>query len=322
MGASTWRTLSRGILVFSNVLFLLLGTVLVALGGYTISRPDLNEFADGGISGAIITCGSLILLIALLGCCGAQWDSKVFLFPYATLVVVSVIGQFVLAGFMFHVHGTLVEASKYHFDLSKLSEGDRNVLKWINHRFEAAYNECGLDIDLNLSVQNQALVATCANQSFEWFANFIERNCRVSADDLQLGSDFMRCAGANFSLSDELTEHTMICACEARMINFVNDQSMLIAVFVFTIAFFEIMLVLLSCYVMCTRRTRRHGYQEIRMPVKQQQPYNPHPRNYYPPAGNSNQSLQASLQAQPSYSAMSNSPSKDRSAVTARPVYG
>ncbi|DBA01392.1 TPA: hypothetical protein N0F65_007289 [Lagenidium giganteum] len=275
-----WRTLSRGILVFTNVLFLLLGAVLVTLGGYMISIPDLNAFSDGGISSAIITCGSLIVLIALLGCCGAQWDSKVFLFPYAMLVIVSVVAQFALAGFMYHVHGALLKVAALNFDLSVLSAGDRGILKWINHRFAAAYDHCGLSVDLGMSLNDHALVATCRNTEYSWFAAFIENNCRISASDLQPGSTFLSCAGANFSMSDSVTEHTMICACESRMIQWVDDQSLLIAVFVGAVAFFEIVLVFLSCYVMCSRRGRHQGYHEIRMPLKQQ-PYNPHPRNYY-----------------------------------------
>lgn len=325
MGVNTWRSLSRGILVFTNVLFLLLGTVLITLGGYMMSLPDLNEFSDGGIAGAIITCGAMILMIALLGCCGAQWDSKVFLFPYATLVLVSVIAQFALAGFMYHVHGVLVNAAEHNFDLSVLSASDQKVLRWIHHRFEAAYDECGLAIDVDLSLRSSALTATCTNPRFDWFARFIEKNCRIGASDLKFGSDFLKCAGATFRLSDPITEHGMLCACESRMITWVNDQSLLIAVFVFTIVFFEIVLVALSCYVMCTRRKSGFGgYQNIRMPLKAQQPYNPHPRNYFPsPAGNNGQGdyrqpLQPLLQ-QPSYNSMATSPSTFQYGAVAPP---
>lgn len=318
----TWRTLSRGILVFTNVLFLLLGAVLVALGGYMISIPDLHEFSDGGISSAIITCGSLIVLIALLGCCGAQWDSKVFLFPYAMLVVVSVIAQLALAGFLFHVHSALVTVAAHNFDLSVLSSGDRSILKWINHRFGDAYKECGLTVDLNLSVDNRALVATCSNPEYSWFAEFIETNCRIGAAEMKPGSDFLACAGANFSISSSLTRHTMLCACEARMIDWVNDQSLLIAVFVGAVAFFEIVLVFLSCYIMFSRRGRQQGYQEIRMPLKQH-PYNAHPRNYQAyastshsngnPAANGHSTVHQPLfavPAQPSYASMAPHPTQ------------
>lgn len=252
--------------------------------GYMVSLPDVNEFSDGGITSAIITCGALIITIALLGCCGAQWDSKVFLFPYAILVAVSVVAQLSLAGFMYHVHGTLVTAAQYNFDLSVLSASDQSILKWINRRFKDAYNHCGLGVEVDLTLEHQALRATCEDPEMVWFAKFIETNCRIGASELTPGSDFLSCAGANYSLSDSMTEHTMLCACESRMVLWANDQSLLIAVFIFAIVFFEIALVALSCYVMFSRRGRRHGYQEIRMPVKQQAgPFNPHPRNFYQP---------------------------------------
>lgn len=247
-----------------------------------VSLPDVNEFSDGGITSAIITCGALIITIALLGCCGAQWDSKVFLFPYAILVAVSVVAQLSLAGFMYHVHGTLVAAAQVNFDLSLLPASDQAILKWINRRFKDAYRHCGLGVEVDLTLQHQALSATCENPDFVWFAKFVESNCRIGPAELTPGSDFLSCAGANYSLSDSMTEHTMLCACESRMVRWADDQSLLIAVFIFAIVFFEIALVALSCYVMFSRRGRRHGYQEIRMPVKQQAgPFNPHPRNFY-----------------------------------------
>ncbi|CEG49345.1 conserved hypothetical protein [Plasmopara halstedii] len=275
-----WRSLSRSILVFTNVLFLLLGSVLVSIGGYMASLPALAEFSDGGVASSVIMCGSLVILIAILGCCGAQWESKVFLFPYAILVLVSVIAQLSLAGFLTHVHSSLEEVAKHDFDLSVLSPADQETLRWINRRFKYVYYGCGFDVEIDLTgTRNQPLLATCSNQEFEWFARFVEENCPIRHEQLQTGSIFLKCAGPSFSLSNAMTEHTMLCACETRMISWVNDQSLLVAVFVFVIVSLEIMLVGLSCYVMHSRRNRRYGYQEITMPVRQQ-PYNPHPRNY------------------------------------------
>ncbi|KAF4316360.1 hypothetical protein JM18_008449 [Phytophthora kernoviae] len=292
-----WRSLSRSILVFTNVLFLLLGSVLVSIGGYMASLPALSQFSDGGVASSVIMCGSLIILIALLGCCGAQWESKVFLFPYAILVLVSVIAQLSLAGFLTHVHSSLVEVAKHNFDLSVLSSADQDTLHWINKRFKYVYYSCGFDVDIDLTgTRSRPLIASCSNPEFEWFAPFVEENCPIGHAQLQSGSNFLKCAGPSFSLSNAMTEHTMLCACETRMISWVNDQSMLVAVFVFVIVALEIMLVALSCYVISSRRHRRFGYQEITMPVRQQ-PYNPHPRNYFGQQAAQRQPLNA----QPAY---------------------
>lgn len=246
-----------------------------------VARPDLSEFSNGSMSSAIVMCGVMIVLIALLGCCGAQWDSKVFLFPYATLVTVSLLALLSLAASMYHVHGSLLTASQHNFNLTELSSGDQTLLRWIHHRFRDAYDGCGLSVDLDLTLQNREIVATCENQKFEWFAAFVDKNCHITTTDLQLGSTFLSCAGANFTLTDSITEHTMLCACESNLVSWMDDQSLLIAVFVGAVVFLEVLLVMLSCYVMCSRRGRRQGYQEIRMPLKQQQqPYNTHPRNF------------------------------------------
>lgn len=245
------------------------------------SLPALTEFSDGGVASSVITCGTLIILIAILGCCGAQWESKVFLFPYAILVLVSVVAQLSLAGFLTHVHSSLVEVAKHDFDLSVLAPADQETLHWINRRFKFVYYGCGFDVEINLvDRHNRPLRASCSNPRFEWFATFVEENCQIGHDQLQAGSTFLKCASPSFSLSNAMTEHTMLCACETRMISWVNDQSLLVAVIVFVIVSLEIMLVALSCYVMHSRRHRRYGYQEITMPVRQQ-PYNPHPRNYF-----------------------------------------
>jgi hypothetical protein len=248
-----------------------------------VSLPELSEFSDGGISSAIITCGALIILIGFLGCCGAQWESKVFLFPYAVLVLVSVVAQLSLAGFLMHVHGSLVEVAKHDFDLKVLSPADQDTLHWINKRFKFAYNQCGLHVDVDLTVAadgDHNLQATCRNADFDWFAEFVEANCRIGAQELRPSSFFISCAGAGFALSNAVDEHALLCACETRMVSWINSQSMVVAVFVFVIVALEVALVALSFYVIHARRNRRHGYQDIRMPVRQQ-PYNPHPRNYF-----------------------------------------
>ncbi len=54
--------------------------------GYMKDVPEINAFSLNGVSSAVISCGVLILLMAIFGCCGAHSESKVFLFPYATLV--------------------------------------------------------------------------------------------------------------------------------------------------------------------------------------------------------------------------------------------
>lgn len=263
------------------------------------SRPELSEFSEGGVASAIVTCGVLIVLIGFLGCCGAQWESKVFLFPYAVLVLVSVIAQLSLAGFLTHVHGSLVEVAKHNFDLSVLSPTDQATLHWINRRFKAAYRQCGLHVDIDATVTDgdHLLAASCTDPEFEWFADFVGTNCRLGARELQPDSFFRSCAGPTFSLLDAANEHTMLCACETRMIMWVNSQSLVVSVFVFVIVALEVALVALSCYILHSRRHRRYGYQEIRMPVRQQ-PYNPHPRNYFGgPAAGARQPFNAQQQA-------------------------
>lgn len=274
----TCRVASRGILIFTNFFFLLLGIILIFLGAYMIDIPDLNAFTEGGIPSAVIVCGFLILLIGCLGFCGAQWDSKMFLCPYATLVVISLIAMISLVAFTSHVHTALVNANENNFDFSELSSRDTKVLKWIHHRFEDVYDDCGLHVDVQMSLENKGLVAQCSDPNLNWFADFVGSKCQIQAQDLIPGSSFLQCAHKS-SLDGSFDELTVLCSCETNLIEWVGEQSYMIVAVISTIIVFEILLVAVSCYLMCTR-PRRYGYQEIRMPVKEQG-YNAHPRNFY-----------------------------------------
>jgi hypothetical protein len=204
-----------------------------------------------------------------------------------------------LAGFMFHVHGSLLKIAANNFDLHVLSKEDRKILEWINHRFANAYDNCDLTVDLDMTtIHTKTLLAKCSNTEYEWFAAFVETNCRIGLSDLNPMSYFMQCAAGHFQVGDTLDEHTLLCACETKMIQWINDQSLLIAVVVGVIAFFEMILVFLSCYIMCTSTRRRYGYQEIRMPIKQRHPFNPHPRNFLHLHHTNNHTLQQQQQQQ------------------------
>ncbi|OQR83212.1 hypothetical protein ACHHYP_14951 [Achlya hypogyna] len=276
------RSFSRLVLIFTNVLFLVLGGVLIIIGGYMMHVPDLNAFSADGISSAVMACGVLIVLIALLGCCGAHWESKVFLCPYATLVTVSVVAQLALAGLMLHVHHSLASLSTadYAHQTAKLSQDDQVILGGLHTIFKEAYAACQPEINMTASLAAGPVVLHCLGNdtSYAWFADFAATRCSIHKQDLQPNSTFLQCSGeSTWSKDKPLTEQAVFCSCEAKLIAWMDEQSELIGTIVGVIAGFEIALVLLSFYLVCTQRRRHRGYQEIRMPLRPQ--YNSHPYN-------------------------------------------
>ncbi|KAH9130555.1 hypothetical protein LEN26_008415 [Aphanomyces euteiches] len=276
------RNFSRLVLIFMNVLFLVLGGLLVMIGGYMISSPDLNEFTSYSISAAIIASGFLIVLVAALGCCGAHWESKAFLCPYATLVTVSIMSQLALAGYMLQLHKSLIKLSAldYNMQHEALTQEDVNILKSLHGVFKHAYLGCAPEFNLAASISSGTMVVKCLSKdtAYNWFADFVSDRCKISSSDLLPSSPFQKCAGEAIVEKDTiLTEKALFCACETRLVTWMDKQSEMIGVVVAAIGGFEIALVFLSCYLMCTQRRRHRGYQEIRMPLKMQ--HNAHPYN-------------------------------------------
>ncbi|OQS07170.1 hypothetical protein THRCLA_00822 [Thraustotheca clavata] len=276
------RSVSRLVLIFTNVLFLVLGSVLIIIGGYMMHVPDLNAFSSDGISSAVMACGVLIVLLALLGCCGAHWESKVFLCPYATLVTVSVLAQLALAGLMLHFHHSLknISLENYGGEADGLSKDDQAILDGLQNIFNEVYAACQPQIDLEATFSAGSVVLACtgSDPSYHWFASFAANRCSIQKADLEANSPFLKCAKVmNWTASTGLSKQALFCSCEAKLVTWIDEQSELIGTIVGAIAGFEIVLVLLSFYLMCTQTRRHRGYQEIRMPLRPQ--FNAHPYN-------------------------------------------
>ncbi|RHY22025.1 hypothetical protein DYB25_006609 [Aphanomyces astaci] len=196
MVALKCRNFSRLVLIFTNVLFLVLGGLLIMIGGYMISSPDLNEFTSDTISGAIIASGVLIVLVAVLGCCGAHWESKVFLCPYATLVTVSIMSQLALAAFMLQLHKSLVKLSDLDYDVQHeaLTTEDTAILSELHRVFKHAYSMCAPEVDLTKTFATGAMAVQCigGDSSYNWFADFVSQRCMITAADLMPSSPFQK----------------------------------------------------------------------------------------------------------------------------------
>jgi len=101
----------RGLLLVLNILFVLLGLALIGIGIYIKVDSNFASILDkledlkgisaqalGFLAFAMIGGGVFTLLVALLGCMGALWRNRCFLYMYAVILVILMIIE--LVGFI------------------------------------------------------------------------------------------------------------------------------------------------------------------------------------------------------------------------------
>ncbi|XP_054153036.1 23 kDa integral membrane protein-like [Oppia nitens] len=105
MGVSCGATIIKYLLFLFNVLWLVLGGVVLWLGiKVTIWSGSLSDIYENNLrTGSIIilAAGVLIFLLAFLGCCGACRESACMLSTYGAIILLLVIAQCVGAYFAF-----------------------------------------------------------------------------------------------------------------------------------------------------------------------------------------------------------------------------
>ncbi|CAF0753198.1 unnamed protein product [Adineta ricciae] len=107
-GMSCGMKTARCLMVLFNIVFFLIGAVLLALGIYVMVDPrfqklkeilplNTNAGLERGLSYlemmaiVVIILGSVLLIIGFLGCCGAMKQVKLFLTCYAIIVALIII---------------------------------------------------------------------------------------------------------------------------------------------------------------------------------------------------------------------------------------
>ncbi|CAG2122096.1 unnamed protein product, partial [Medioppia subpectinata] len=111
MGISCGATLIKYLLFLFNVIWLLLGGVILWLGfKIALWGGDLKEIWSSNLqTGAIVVlaAGFLIFILAFLGCCGAIKQNSCMLTTYGALILLLVVLQCVGAYFAFANKGKL-----------------------------------------------------------------------------------------------------------------------------------------------------------------------------------------------------------------------
>jgi len=134
----------RGILLFLNILFVVVGLALIGIGIYIkvannfaaiinqfTSADDFSAQSLGFLAFVMIGGGVFTLLIALFGCMGTLWNNRCLLYMYAIIVGIVMIIEFVgfILAFVYKAKLTDVyETALSRILLTGLKNNDTRIL--------------------------------------------------------------------------------------------------------------------------------------------------------------------------------------------------
>jgi len=97
MAASCCSSVVKFFMFFINVVFAIVGLILIGVGAYTqLQAKDYADFlSDNYVKTPIfiIIVGCVIFMIAFFGCCGAATESKCMIYTYSVLISLLLIAQ-------------------------------------------------------------------------------------------------------------------------------------------------------------------------------------------------------------------------------------
>lgn len=128
---------SKTMIFWSNLILSVLAIALIVVGVYAYLNESSSQI--GALSQPvlilIIICGVLIMLVSVVGCCGATSESPCLVITYITLLIIIILMEISIAGLVFN--------SKYLEEYSRKtwkssSDNDRD-------RYQNKFDCCGFD---------------------------------------------------------------------------------------------------------------------------------------------------------------------------------
>jgi len=112
----------RGLLLIFNILFVILGLILIGIGVYMKINSNFSSILDeltnigkfdtqslGFLAYVTIAGGVVTLFIALFGCMGTLWNNRCLLFIYATILLILMVIELAAFIMAFVYKGKLTE---------------------------------------------------------------------------------------------------------------------------------------------------------------------------------------------------------------------
>jgi len=184
MANSLGVTCMKTITLIINLIFVLTGILLIALGAYAYVE-GVEGLSSVIISAGVITLGCLVFLVSFLGCCGAAKESRCMLMTYAIFILIFVLLELALGITAYVKRDSIPEFADTNW--SRLYDTERQAIDDLEHAFKC----CGWHSQTDRAVPPWN--DTDAQQCITFYPEFASEFC--SAKINQAIEDSMLFAG-------------------------------------------------------------------------------------------------------------------------------
>jgi hypothetical protein len=242
--------LSKRILLGSNMIFFLLGLIMMVGAATVASSGSWSAFLKQGFLDVMLIYAASVIFVSLLGLVGTWRDLKGLLCPYLLAVVVILIMQIVGVSLIYSFDGSLTAAEKGGFDQKSYSSTEKSVLGYMHSQVEQVLNaaECSID------ETSTALRVDCPGSSTNWFKDFVNDKCSSSEP-----TDFPWAVSPEDCMleygADEPSE--VFCNCRYALVDKIHNMTGPLKSLALSVLLVELLVIFLSSYIMCTRKQRK-----------------------------------------------------------------
>jgi len=251
------RKLSKAVLYFTNFVFFLIGLALI-VGSLYVHFTEWSRFFTGHFILWSLLAGVGITIISLLGCCGVRTGKKRYLCPYTTFVFICLVLQVVAAALFFNYNGAMDKAKDEGFDEDKYTASTQKVMNYLRDEFIAVYS--------NAQCSPAANGTHCSDAS--WLTTFINDDC---SDTAKGNTNTTKCVDKYTGTQTEANK--VYCQCRLALKDQIEQYTGPLAKAAIAFAGFELILVIMSCCLLCHDRTEERRRKELEQAVGRNSDY-------------------------------------------------
>jgi hypothetical protein len=243
---SCCKYLSKSLLYFFNAIFILLGLTLLS-GAIALKIKDTwSNFLDNRTLSILIAGSLAIILIAMLGCCGAMKERKGYLVPYIFFVFVALLIQGIGCYYLIRYSAAA-------------GNGTMGSVKQDTMRVYANGN-CSVD-------KQAASPQISCDDSHQWFQNFVNRECPVDSSTLA-DPTVQQCLADNPKTTDQQSNE-VYCACRQPLAAKVKALMKPLEIAAVSLVAVEVLLIISACHLVCFGGQRSEEQRDKEVPLLQ-----------------------------------------------------
>jgi len=143
------ESLIKYFMIICNIIFALIGTVLIGFGAYAqIEAKDYLNFLGNNYVNTpifIIILGAIIFVISFFGCCGASKESKCMMYTYGFFLFIILIAQIGAGIAAFALKGDLKDAIEVNMNSAMGSYTNETEYKDVWDAVQSNFQCCGVE---------------------------------------------------------------------------------------------------------------------------------------------------------------------------------